>query len=326
MFSRAAAAGLGAWSAKYLKMANVGHGGNVLRLHERHRAVAELRRVIDRRHARLRGKARGRLALAMHAHCHVQPRRLGHRCLELVLGVLVRRVERPERWIARLIPHAELRAERVAEAGRRAGGNHLVRTGRVDLDEARAFLHLRADGLNQLLGVVGVVGVPQHALRRVEANGVLVSTEDRDRVAADAEPRAGNPAGVDSVAHRRIGRPGAFGPHIALGREPGHQVSPGGEHRFDSSLRHRLDHGLHSLGRRLRVQKEVHVRVDQAGHQRHVAQVDHLCPSRMRHRRAGRLDASAVHQHLAGTHDPARDDLEQSRGVQHDRRRRGSGP
>ncbi len=203
--------------------------------------------------------------------------------------------------------------------------HHLVGAGLVDLHEARPLLVLLADRLDQLFGVVGVVGVAQHVLRRVEADRVLVPAEDRDGHAADAQPRPGNLPRVDGVADGRVRRTRPFRPHVALGGEARHQVGLRRQRRLNRPLGHRFVHRLHPLRGRGRMEEEVHVGVDQTRHQRRVAQVDHRRPGRMRHRRAGGLDAVAFHQHLAGAHDPARHDLEEPRRVQHDRRGVSSG-
>ena len=159
-----------------------------------------------------------------------------------------------------------------------------VRAGLVDLDEVGALLHLLAHDRDDLLGVVGVVGVRQHVLRGIEVIGVLVAAQNVDGVAADAQPRPGNQSLIDGVADRRVGGAGAFGPHVALGGEAGHQVSLGGQCREDRALRHGLLHRLQIL--RAGMQEQMHVRVDQAGHQRHVAEIDDLRTGGMVYRRA----------------------------------------
>ena len=121
-----------------------GHCRNVLLLHHFHRRFAQLRCVIDRGHARLRRKSRPRLALAMHANVGVKPSRLGHGCLQLFLGVLVRSMEFPKLRIARFLARLDLRADRIAHAGRTAGRHHAVRSGLVNLGEVRTLLVLLA--------------------------------------------------------------------------------------------------------------------------------------------------------------------------------------
>ena len=68
------------------------------------------------------------------------------------------------------------------------------------------------------------------------------------------------------------------------------------------------------------MQKQVHVRVDQAGQQRGVAEVDDRCALRMIHRRSHSLDALALNENFAGLEHVAGIDLKQPRRMQHDRR------
>jgi hypothetical protein len=65
------------------------------------------------------------------------------------------------------------------------------------------------------------------------------------------------------------------------------------------------------------VEKEVHMRVDEAGHERGVAEVDNLRSGRMRDVCAGFDDAVPGDQDLAGSEDFAGGDIEDARGVQH---------
>ena len=84
----------------------------------------------------------------------------------------------------------------------------------------------------------------------------------------------GNHALIDRVAHGGIGGARAFGAHVALGGESGHQVVPRGQRGDNGALRDRFLDGLQILC--ARVQEQMHVRVDQAGQQRGVAQIDDL--------------------------------------------------
>ncbi len=104
--------------------------------------------------------------------------------------------------------------------------------------------------------------------------GVFVAAEDVDGVAADAQPRPGNQTGIDRIANGGVGRARAFGAHVALGGEAGHQVVLGGQRRQDRALRHRFLHRLQIF--RAGMQEQMDVRVDQPGHERDVAQVDDL--------------------------------------------------
>ena len=62
----------------------------------------------------------------------------------------------------------------------------------------------------------------------------------------------------------------------------------------------------------------MHVGIDEARHQRAVAEVDHLGSARPRHGRAGGCNALALDEHFAGSQEAAGVDFEQMRGVQHD--------
>ena len=43
------------------------------------------------------------------------------------------------------------------------------------------------------------------------------------------KPGPGEPSLVDRVANRRVGRAGAFGSHVALRREAGHEIVASGQ-------------------------------------------------------------------------------------------------
>ena len=118
----------------------------------------------------------------------------------------------------------------------------------------------------------------------VVADRVFMAAEDVDGVAADAQARAGNQACVDGVADGSVGGAGAFGSHIAFGGEASHQIVTGGERRHHGALGHRFLNGLQVFGAGM--EKEVYVRVDQAGQQRGVAEVDDFGAGRMLYRRA----------------------------------------
>ena len=137
---------------------------------------------------------------------------------------------------------------------------------------------------DQLGGVVRIIGVGEHVLRGVVADGVFVAAENIDGIAADAQARPGNQPIIDGVANRCVGGARAFGPHVAFGGEAGHQVVPRRQRRQDRALRHGLLHRLQIF--RAGMQKQVHVRVDQARQQSAVAQIDHLRTRRTLHRRA----------------------------------------
>ena len=264
----------------------------MLLLHQVHRPVAQLSRMINGCHARLHREPRRGLALTVHADVNAQPRRLAHGRGQLGLGVLVRCVEIPELWIACLVAQPpELRADRVAQARRRSVGHHLVVPCSVDLHEVRPFLVLLPDRLDQLLGVVGIVGVPQDVLRRVEADRVLMPAQDRDCHAADTQPRPG--ISPISMACRTAASAGPA-PSVPMSRS---EVNPAIKSAFAASAASIVRCGTDSStvcipSDGAPVQEQVHVRVDQSRHERPVAQVDHFRAGGMWHRCARRPDRS----------------------------------
>ncbi len=175
---------------------------------------------------------------------------------------------------------------------------------------------LLAHDFDELLGGVGVVGVREHVLRGIVAVGVFVAAEDVDGVAADAQARPGNQALVDGVAHGGVGGACALGAHVALGGEAGHHVGFGGLLGEDGAPRHGLLNGLQIFSAGM--QEEMNVRVDEAGHQRRVAEIDDLGALWMVDGAADCADAVAFDEYFAGLQQVAGVDLEQARGVEHD--------
>ena len=156
-------------------------------------------------------------------------------------------------------------------------------------------------------------------LRGIEVIGVFVPAQNIDGVAADAQPWPRNQPLVDGVANRSVGRARAFGAHVALGGEAGHQVGLGRLLGQNRAPRNGFLDRLQIL--RAGMQKQMHVRVDQAGQQRGIAEIDDLRALRMIDRRSHRLDALALDQNLAGLEHVSGIDLKQPRRVQHDGRR-----
>ena len=80
-----------------------------------------------------------------------------------------------------------------------------------------------------------------------------------------------------SIALRTAVRPtGALGAHVALGGEAGHQIVARGQRRHHGALRHRFLDRLQVFGAGM--QEQMHVCVDQAGHQRKVARSITVAP------------------------------------------------
>ncbi len=147
----------------------------------------------------------------------------------------------------------------------------------------------------------------------IVADGVFVAAENVDGIAADAKARAGNEALIDRIAHGGVGGARAFGSHVALGREAGHQIGTRGERGSDGALRDGFLNGLQILGAGM--QEQVHVGVDQAGKQGGVAEIDDLRAGRMRDRTANGGDALALDQYLAWRRDVASLNIQQAGSV-----------
>ena len=153
-------------------------------------------------------------------------------------------------------------------------------------------------------------------LRRVVTDGVFVAAEDVDGVAADAQARAGNQALVDGVADGGIGGACAFGAHVALGGEAGHQVVAGGERGEDGALGDGFLDSLQVF--RAGVKEKMDVSVDQAGEQGAVAEVDNIGSGGMLDRGSDLEDAVALNQNFGGRDDLAGLHAEQTGGVEND--------
>ncbi len=125
-----------------------------------------------------------------------------------------------------------------------------------------------------------------------------MAAENIHCVATDPQPGSGHESVVDGVAHGGVGGTRSFRAHIAFGGKAGHQVVARGEDRENRSLRHRFLHGLQVLSSGM--QKEMDVSVDQAGHQRGVAEVDFLCVRGMRYRWTGFHDTVPSNEDFSG--------------------------
>ena len=154
-------------------------------------------------------------------------------------------------------------------------------------------------------------------LLRVIAHRVLVAAEDVDGIPADAQPRARNAAFVDRIAHRGVGRACTLGPHVALGCEARHQVVSRRQRGCDCPLRNGFLDRLQILG--AGVKKKMNVRVNQAGEQRAISQVDDFCPGRPLDGSPHLGDALALNEQLARLDRAPSLYIEQPRSVQHDR-------
>ena len=202
-------------------MANVGTGEDALLAHQAHGFIDELDSVVDRDDACLSCVRRAGFAGRVHGDVFAHASGLANRGVQLGFGVLIR--------------------------SRELAIDERVTAGLIHFGEIGAQLILLAHHVHDLQRVVGVVGVGENVLRGIEAVGILVAAENVDRVSADAQPRPGNEAFVDGVTHGGIGRTRAFGPHVALGGEAGHQVVACGQRRENGALWDRLLDCLHIL-------------------------------------------------------------------------------
>ena len=82
----------------------------------------------------------------------------------------------------------------------------------------------------------------------------------------------GNQALIDRVADGGVGGAGAFGAHVALGGESCKQIVARGNRGENGALRHGFLHRLQIFGAGM--QEKMDVRVDEAGKQSGVAEVD----------------------------------------------------
>ena len=249
-----------------------GNGEDLLFAHEFHGLRCEIVGMVDAGDSGFRGVGRAWFAGAMHADEGASAVGLADSGGELRFVVL--------------IGHRESVADEV------------VRSGLVHLGEVRALLALLAHDGNDLVRGVGVVGVRAHVLLGVVADCVLMSTQNVYGITRHAHARAGNASVVDCVAHGNVGALCAFGAHVALGGEAGHHVGFGGGGGLQRALRHGLLHCLEALV--AGVEEEMHMRVDQAGHQGGVAEVDDHGSRWPRDMRSRLANALALDQHLAG--------------------------
>ncbi len=282
--------GLSGCCSKNSAMVNVGTAIDVFRAHQAHGFVAELVGMIDGSDAGLGGEERAGFAHGVDADASAYARGFFHSGGELFLGELVRR-------------------------GETAVDNRVV-AGLVDLDEVGAFFQFAPDRGDEFVDIVGVGRVRKDALRGIEAERVFVAAENVDGVATDAQARAGNLAAVDRIADGGIGGAGAFCAHVALGGEAGHQVIASGQRGSDGALRDRLLDGLKIL--RAGVKEEMDVRVDQAGKQSGITEVDYLSASWAGNFGAGFFDEIAFNENFARGDDLAGVDFEEARGVEND--------
>ena len=166
-----------------------------------------------------------------------------------------------------------------------------VGAGLIDFDEVRAFLELLANDGDELPGRIGIGGVGEDVLLGIIVNRIFVSAKDIDGVAADAESRAGDKAGVDCVADGGVGRTSAFGAHIAFGGETGEEIFASSESGDDRAFGNGFLNGLQVF--RTRMKEKMDVGIDETGEERDVTEIENLRGRRV-------LDAGADFDDTAG--------------------------
>ena len=223
-----------------------GNGEDLLLLHEAHGFVAQLVGMIDGDDAGLHGVEGARLTGGMDGDVLANTSGFLNGGGELCLGILIR-------------------SRKVAIADR-------VAAGLVDLDEVGAFFELLANDGDKLFGGVGVSGVREDVLLGIETVGVFVTAKDVDSVAADAQTRTGDQAGVYGVAHGAVGRAGSLRAHVALSGEAGEKIFASGLRGDDGALWDGLLDGLQIF--RTGMKEEMDMRVNETGEERDVAEVD----------------------------------------------------
>ena len=170
---------------------------------------------------------------------------------------------------------------------------------------------------DQFVAGVGVGGVRQHVLLRVKADSILMTAENVDGIAADAQTGAGDLSLVNGIADGGVSGSRAFRAHVPLGSEAGHQVGFGGQSGGDHALGYRLQHGLKCFVPGM--EEEMDVGIDQAGHQGRVPKIDGFDSGGVLDGRAGGDDLFPLDQDLARGKDAAAFNVEQARSVKNDR-------
>src|ERR1700679_2394379 len=198
-----------------------GHGVDLLLAHDLHRCRREVVSVVDAGYTGFGCVGCARFAGAMYADEGAGAVGFGDGGGELLFSELIGRGE--------------------------GAAVEMVAAGFVELGEVGALFALFAHDGDDLVGGVGIVGVGEHVLRGIEADGVFMTAEDVDGVAGDAHAGAGNEASIDGVAHGDVCTPGALGAHVAFGGEAGHYVGLGGCGGQEGALRNGLFYGLEAF-------------------------------------------------------------------------------
>jgi hypothetical protein len=144
-----------------------------------------------------------------------------------------------------------------------------------------------------------------------------MAAKNVDGVAADAHARAEDEPSVNRSANRRIGGARALCAHVAFGRESGKKICFGGLLGKDYSPRNGFLYRLQILSARM--QKQVHMCVDETGQQSRVAQVDETGALWVFDRGAYRANPISLNEDFTRLEQVSGVHMEQPRGVQHNR-------
>src|SRR5664279_573259 len=137
-----------------------------------------------------------------------------------------------------------------------------------------------------------------------------MASQNVDRIAADPQARPGNQPLIDRIPHRGVSRSRALRAHVALCRKARHQVRLCRLFGENHAPRYRLFNSLQVFSPWM--QKEMNMRIDQAGHKSYIAEVENTGSLRMRHRFADFTNMLALDENLAGLDHGPRSHLEQS--------------
>ena len=160
-------------------------------------------------------------------------------------------------------------------------------------------------------------------LLRIVVNGVFVAPEDTDGVATDAQTRPGNKSLVNGVTNRRVCRSGALGAHVSFRRKSRQQVVSCVQNRCYGALWNRFLNRLKIF--RARVQEQMDVHIDKAGHQGAVAKVDGHSASRVADFDSGFHDAIPLNKKFAGSQHATCLDIQKAGGMEYGYRLRTNG-
>ena len=196
----------------------------------------------------------------------------------------------------------------------------------VHLDDVGAGGDLVARRPGHLVGAADFLGALRDVHARLEALGAVGAARDV-RLGRDEQARAGDDALVDRLLEPDVGIARALGAEVALGGEAGLERLVGVDHGAGGAQRERLvQHLIVPLGLVVRVEEEVRMALDHAGHQGRARKVDRARAGGSGEVRADRRDPVALDQHRPAFMRCRIDPVEHPRGAEEEgvgERRRG---